>query len=77
MTDEERALAFERLKQAEAAWHDLNLGMQARVFVDQNGERVEYTPASRSGLRAYIMELKSALGMKTGASAPMGARIIR
>jgi hypothetical protein len=49
----------EMLVDAEAAYHDLQLGRSARVFVDQNGERVEYTAANRRDLARYIEELKA------------------
>lgn len=47
------------LTQAEAAYHALLTGKQARVVVDQNGERIEYTSANRDALRAYIEELRA------------------
>jgi len=52
------ATLAERLTEAEAAYHDLLMGRQVRVFVDQNGERVEYTAANRPALAAYIDGLK-------------------
>ena len=75
LTEEERAVLQNRLREAEQAWHELNLGQSARTFVDQNGERVEYTPANRLGLRAYILELRQQLGMKLNVSGPAGLRI--
>jgi hypothetical protein len=33
-------------------------GLKVRVFVDHNGERVEYTNANAARLRAYIQELE-------------------
>jgi len=56
------ATVQERLDAAEAAYHTLMLGQSARVVVDQNGERVEYTPANSTKLAAYINELKRQLG---------------
>lgn len=47
----------EMLVQAKAAMHALRTGASARVVVDQNGERVEFTSANVAGLRAYIDEL--------------------
>lgn len=47
-----------RLAEAEEAMHQLQLGLQARVFVDQNGERIEYTAANRTQLRSYIERLR-------------------
>ena len=68
----EQKLTYEGyLRDAEKAWHGLNIGGSVRVFVDQNGERVEYTAANRTGLRTYIIELKLALGLPTGISGPM------
>lgn len=60
------ATVQERLDQAEAAYHDLVTGRMARVFVDQNGERVEYNPASSRTLAQYIQELKRQLGATNG-----------
>ena len=48
----------ERLTESEAAYHRLQIGEAAIVFVDQNGERVEYTRASAPRLAAYIADLK-------------------
>lgn len=59
------ATVQERLEQAEAAYHDLQTGRMARVFVDQNGERVEYNPTSAARLAMYINELKRQLGLAT------------
>jgi hypothetical protein len=41
--------------------HELRTGRSARVVVDQNGERVEFTSANVAGLRAYIEELEMAV----------------
>ncbi|MDA3808282.1 MAG: gpW family head-tail joining protein [Thiomicrorhabdus sp.] len=53
----------ERLDEAEAQYHAFNTGQMARVFVDQNGERVEFSATNISRLRAYIIELKTELGI--------------
>lgn len=71
LTPEERTLYETRLTEAESAFHQLMMGQQARVFVDQNGERVEYAMASAERLRAYILNLKVALGKPTGIKGPM------
>ncbi|MEP1255484.1 MAG: gpW family head-tail joining protein [Alphaproteobacteria bacterium] len=47
----------EKLDDAKAQYHLLVTGQQAKVFVDQNGERVEYTQANRGALLAYIQRL--------------------
>lgn len=49
------------LKEAEAAYHDLCVGMSIRTIVHQNGQRSEYTPATRFLLKSYIEELKAQL----------------
>ena len=51
------------LGEAEKALHQLNMGLRAKVFVDQNGERVEYEGSSRGQLMAYIADLKRQLGI--------------
>lgn len=55
------ATVAEKLADAEAAYHELLLGRSARVFVDQNGERVEFTAANRPALAQYIADLKAQL----------------
>lgn len=52
----------ERLDAAEDALHQMTVGGATRVFVDQNGERVEYSVPSIPRLKGYIMELKIELG---------------
>ena len=59
----------ERLDNAETAYDALVTGRQVRVFVDQNGERIEYTAANRAALTAYIADLRRQLG--TGSQGPM------
>lgn len=75
LSAEEITLYTTRLTEAESALHNLLMGQQAKVFVDQNGERVEFTAASAPRLRAYIAELKSVLG-KTKISGPMQSWMI-
>ena len=48
----------EKLDQAREAYHALQTGKAASVYVDQNGERVEYLPATVRNLAAYITELE-------------------
>lgn len=52
----------EKLATAQAAYHDIMTGKAPRVIVDQNGERIEYSPANASRLNAYILELKRQIG---------------
>lgn len=54
-----------RLEEAETAYHSIVLGGAVKVVVDQNGERIEYTAASRASLLAYIMYLRQQLGDAT------------
>lgn len=65
LTDAEVALYTTYLTEARAAYHRLALGGSARVFVDQNGERIEYTAANKNTLAAYIAELERKLGLAT------------
>lgn len=51
----------EKLVEAEKAYHELMTGRAAKVYVDQNGERVEYQPANAGRLQAYIEDLKRQL----------------
>lgn len=61
-----------QLNSARTAYHKLMTGTSARVFVDQNGERVEYTSANSDRLRAYIVGLEKMLGINSHlTSAPM------
>jgi hypothetical protein len=62
MYAEQTAVLSQRLSAAEKALHDLVMGQQAQVFIDQNGERVEFTPTTVPRLRAYVRELSTALG---------------
>lgn len=61
-----------RLADAEHQQHLLLTGQSARVLVDQNGERVEFTAINAYRLAAYIQELKRQLGLLTVVG-PMGA----
>lgn len=48
-----------RLAEAEEAYHGLMTGGSARVFVDQNAERVEYTAANKNNLWSYMILLRA------------------
>jgi hypothetical protein len=50
--------AAEKLADAKTQYHLLVTGQQAKVYVDQNGERVEFTTANRGALLAYIQKLE-------------------
>ena len=53
------------LTEAEAAYHSIQTGRQIKVFVDQNGERIEYSTGNSARLFAYIQWLKNQLGLGT------------
>jgi hypothetical protein len=73
LTTEQREVLTARLAEAEQAYHDYRMGNSARVFVDQNGERVEYAATNINGLRSYILELKGQLGQSSGIVGPLQA----
>lgn len=49
------------LAEARTAYHALMTGTSARVVVDQNGERVEFTAANKQNLYNYIVDLERQL----------------
>lgn len=71
LTPEEVAVYKTRLQEAEEAYHSLTIGGSARVFVDQNGERVEFVSARSAQLKAYIADLRIKLGLDLGVTGPM------
>lgn len=68
------ATATQRLTEARAARHKLITGQMARVFMDQNGERVEFTQTTIAGLDRYIRELEAEVstGSPTLGTRPIG-----
>jgi hypothetical protein len=59
------------LAEARQAYHSLMTGTSARVVLDQNGERVEFTAANAQKLYSYIMELERQLNpVQAGATPP-------
>lgn len=58
----------ERLAAAQDAYHKLAIGKLARVYVDTDGTRIEYTAANRGALNAYIQELIAALARAENAA---------
>ncbi|EKS6403463.1 hypothetical protein NM534_004325 [Enterobacter hormaechei] len=77
MTDKETLLI--RLAEAEAAYHRLMVGKQAVTISHGdsagNSRSYQYSTAGISDLRAYIIELKSKLGLCTGRRRPAGVRL--
>jgi hypothetical protein len=62
----------QKLAEAEAAYHRLQIGKSVREVVDQNGEKIIYTPANRNDLAAYIEQLKGLIATAGGATTARG-----
>lgn len=61
------------LSEARVAYRSLVTGKSVRVFVDQNGERIEYTAANAARLAAWIQEIQAAIdALQNGRSRPAG-----
>lgn len=61
----------QRLVEAEAAYHTLQLGLGVVEITDQSGERIRYTSANASRLSAYIKELKAEIAGQSGPPVPL------
>lgn len=74
MTELELQQLVVQITEARAAYHQLVTGNKPRVFVDQNGERVEFMAANRSSLYQYIQSLEAKLAAATATPAhnPIG-----
>lgn len=55
------SITLSELARLEKDYRDVISGNKARVIVDQNGERVEFTSANIARLYAYIVEQKALL----------------
>ena len=66
MTLERRKLLEKRLADLEQAQFDLAIGGNVRTFVDQNGERIEYSAANSGQITKLIYLLKVELGTVGG-----------
>lgn len=53
------ATLAEQITEAKAALHNLMIGKMPVVYVDQNGERVEYNRTSVGNLQKYIADLEA------------------
>ena len=60
----------QQLADAQDKYHKLQTGQLARVFVDQNGERVEFTAANRQALYRYILSLQAIIAGDSTAARP-------
>lgn len=65
------ATSRDLLAEAQRAQHALVTGQAPRVVVDQNGERVEFTPANMAELNKYINSLQAKIA-GTRSNRPMG-----
>lgn len=60
------------LNDARAKYHALMTGNMASVYVDQNGERIEYKAANAGTLLSYIRGLEQLVGVvPAGGLGPM------
>jgi len=66
----------EMLQQAKDAYHQLMLGRNAIVVVDQNGERIEYQRANSAKLLQYIRMLEDQLAAENGGARPGGPGLV-
>ncbi len=57
LSEEDRTLWEGRLKEAQAAYHDLATGQAVASFTDQNGERVTYSKADMGKLAGYVNDI--------------------
>jgi hypothetical protein len=53
----------EQLDDARAKYHLVVTGQNARVYVDQSGERIEYSVTNSARLALYIRDLERRLGV--------------
>lgn len=67
---EERAKYERWLVEARDAYNELVTGNRARVFVDQNGERIEYDRSNAADLARWITTIETALSPATVRSRP-------
>lgn len=61
MTPAELAELKAQIKSAKSAHHLLMTGQAVKVFVDQNGERIEYNSVKVGDLASYIKSLEAQL----------------
>lgn len=66
------ATTAQLLQQAKDAKHKLATGQLARVFMDQNGERVEFTQTNMAQLDRYIAELQAEIAGTSRTRKPIG-----
>ena len=57
---------IQQLADAKAQYHLLVTGQSVRVFIDQNGEQVQYVAAKASDLMLYINKLQGQFDVVAG-----------
>jgi len=65
----------DRLADAKEAYHSLMTGTMARVIVDQDGQRTEFTAANATKLYGYIQALEAQVtppDLTTNPGGPIG-----
>lgn len=67
------ATTAQKLEEARLARHKLVTGQLARVFMDQNGERVEFVATNIAQLDRYIASLEAEVaGLRPYSRKPIG-----
>ena len=61
-------LKTQQLADAREKYHLLLTGQSARVLVDQNGERIEFSATNKAALADYIQQLEMETGKTNLAS---------
>lgn len=64
-------LCAQLLEDARKAYHNLVTGQMARVVVDKDGSRVEFTAANKESLYNYILRLEAECGCCGGSGGMM------
>lgn len=63
------SITLARLAEAQTAYHELLTGQMARVIVDLDGKRVEFTAANKGALYSYILQLQALCPRAPGVTA--------
>lgn len=69
-TPEEIAALRALIAEARSSYHSLMTGTMARVVVDQDGQRVEFTATNAARLYQYIGQLEALLPVDAGFCRP-------
>lgn len=77
LSDEDRTMWGDRLKEAQQAYHDLATGQAVAAFTDQNGERVSYAKTDAGKIADYIAAIVALLGTPATATTSLHPRPLR